>query len=71
MEKAAEIAPRVLSQAQTDAYWGVSEGTFKKLVQRGLAPAPLNLPGLDRNLFDRLEQDRAIEAARGSNEVAA
>jgi hypothetical protein len=44
----------------------VSPGTFKKLVRLGLAPAPLKLPGLDRNVFDRFELDRAMDAARQS-----
>jgi hypothetical protein len=71
MEKPAEIAPRGFSLTLAAAYWGVSPGAFKKLVRLGLAPAPLKLPGLDRQLFDRLELDRAIDAARASKEVAA
>ena len=58
------ITPRGLNIRQAAAYWGVSPGTFKKLVRRGLAPAPLKLPGLDRNVFDRFELDRAMDAAR-------
>jgi hypothetical protein len=60
------IPPRGLNIRDASAYWGVSPGTFKKLVALGLAPAPLKLPGLDRNIFDRLELDRAMDAARGS-----
>jgi hypothetical protein len=45
------IAPRGLNIRQASAYWGVSPGTFKKLVRLGLVPAPLKLPGLDRNVF--------------------
>ena len=58
------IEPRGLSISEASAYWGVSLGTFKKLVRLGLAPAPLRLPGLDRNVFDRLALDRAMDAAR-------
>lgn len=58
------ITPRGLNIRQAAAYWGVSPGTFKKLVRLGLAPAQLKLPGLDRNVFDRFELDRAIDAAR-------
>ena len=58
------IAPRGLNIRQASAYLGVSPGTFKKLVRLGLAPAPLKLPGLDRNVFDRFELDRAMDAAR-------
>jgi hypothetical protein len=53
-----------LNIRQSSAYWGVSPGTFKKFVRLGLAPAPLKLPGLDRNVFDRFELDRAMDAAR-------
>jgi hypothetical protein len=31
---------------------------------REAAPAPLKLPGLHRNVFDRFELDRAMDAAR-------
>jgi hypothetical protein len=61
-----DIEPRGLNIRLASAYWGVSPGTFKKLVRLGLAPAPLKLPGLDRNIFDRLELDRAMDAARGT-----
>ena len=64
------IAPRGLNIRQASAYWGVSPGTFKKLVGLGLAPAPLKLPGLDRNIFDKLELDRAMDAARGTGTAA-
>jgi hypothetical protein len=66
MKRLDNIAPRGLSIYQAAAYWGVSPGTFKKLVRLGLAPAPMRLPGLDRNIFDKCELDRAMNAARGS-----
>jgi hypothetical protein len=56
------IAPRGLNIHQAAAYWGVSPGTFRKLVRLGLAPAPLNLPGLDRNIWDRQALDAAMTA---------
>jgi hypothetical protein len=59
-----DIPPRGLNIRQAAAYWGVSPNTFKKLIRLGLAPAPLRLPGLDRNVFDRLELDRAMDAGR-------
>ncbi len=64
-----DIEPRGLNIRQASAYWGVSPGTFKKLVRLRIAPAPPKLPGLDRNLFDRFELDRAMDAAR-QTEVA-
>ena len=39
------LSPRGLNIRQASAYWGVSAGTFRKLVRLGLAPAPLKLPG--------------------------
>jgi hypothetical protein len=62
---------RGLNIRQAAAYWGVSPGTFKKLVRLGLAPAPMKLPGIDRNIFDRIDLDRAMDAARGNAEAAA
>jgi hypothetical protein len=56
------IPPRGLKIRQASAYWGVSPGTFRKLVRLGLAPKPLNLPGLDRNIFDRQALDEAMSA---------
>ena len=57
------VAPRGLNIRQAAAYWGVSPNTFKKLVRLGLAPpAPLKLPGLDRNIYDRQALDKAMSA---------
>ena len=64
MSKNLQIPPRGMNIRQAAAYWGVSAGTFKKLVALGIAPSPLKLPGLDRNVYDRLELDRAMDAAR-------
>jgi hypothetical protein len=56
------IAPRGLSIRQAASYWGASPNTFKKLVRLGLAPAPLKLPGLDRNIYDRVALDAAMSS---------
>ena len=56
------LSPRGLNVRQASAYWGVSPGTFRKLVRLGLAPAPLKLPGLDRNVYDRQALDDAMTA---------
>jgi hypothetical protein len=58
------ITPRGLSIRQAAAYFGVCPRTFQKLVRLGLAPAPLKLPGLDRNIFEKVALERAFEAAR-------
>jgi hypothetical protein len=56
------ILPRGLNIRQASAYWGVSPGTFKKMVRLGLAPPPLNLSGLERNIWDKHVLDRAMDA---------
>jgi hypothetical protein len=62
MSKIQTIPPRGLNIRQAASYWGVSPNTFKKLVRLGLAPAPLKLPGVDRNIYDRPQLDVAITA---------
>ena len=57
-------APRGMSGRQAAAYWGVSPGTFKKMVGLGIAPAPMKLPGIDRVIYDRNQIDTAISAHR-------
>jgi len=60
----ASLQARTLTTRQAAEYWGVSYPTFQKLVREGVAPGPLNVPGLGRMLFDREQQDRAIDALR-------
>jgi hypothetical protein len=57
--------PRGMSERQAAAYWGVSPGTFRKMRRLGLAPPPMDLPGIDRRIYDRLALDRAIESCGG------
>jgi hypothetical protein len=54
---------------ETMTYWNLSANTFRKLMQQGVAPGPLNIPGLGRHLFDREQQDRAIDALRQQSRV--
>jgi hypothetical protein len=56
------IPSRGPNTRQAASYWGVLANTFKKLVRLGLAPAPLKLPGLDRNIYDRIALDAAMSA---------
>jgi hypothetical protein len=57
------LSPRGgLNVRQASAHWGVSPDTFRKPARLGLAPAPLKLPGLDRNVYDRQALDDAIVA---------
>jgi len=60
--------PRGMSERQAAAYWGVSPGTFRKMTRLGLTPPPMDLPGIDRRIYDRLALDRAIEARGGASQ---
>jgi hypothetical protein len=60
-------SPRGLSERAAAALWGVSAGTHRKMVRLGLAPAPMNLPGIDRRIYDRQAQERAIDARSGNS----
>jgi hypothetical protein len=56
--------PRGMSRRQAAAYWGVSPGTFAKMVRLGIAPPPMTLPGISRRVYDRHAIDTAITAHR-------
>ncbi len=58
------IPARGLSIRQAAAYWDMSPGTSKKLVGLGIVPPPLKLPRLGRSVYDRVELDLAMDAAR-------
>jgi excisionase family DNA binding protein len=64
MKKSEEFPPRGLSVRQAAEYFGVSYNTFLTLVKRGQAPAPIMIPGLDRNIWYREQLDRAMDALR-------
>lgn len=49
---------------------GICPNTFRKLVRLGIAPPPLRIPGLGRDLFDKEQQDQAIRALRSEKAVA-
>jgi hypothetical protein len=53
---------RGLSIREAAKYMGVSPGTFRKLFRLGIAPAPMNLPQVNRNVYDREAIDRAMTA---------
>jgi len=69
MKRVAIIQPRMMTFKETMTYWNLSANTFRKLMQQGVAPGPLNIPGLGRHLFDREQQDRAIDALRQQSRV--
>lgn len=58
----ATIPPRGLNVRQAAKYFGVSVNTLKKLTSLGLAPAPIRLPGVWRNVYDRVALDAAMSA---------
>ena len=60
----AGVLPRNLTLRQTAEFWGVSYNTFRRLVRDGIAPPPMSVPGLGRMLFDREQQERAMDALR-------
>jgi hypothetical protein len=62
MPQIMDSPPRGMNIRAASRYWGASPNTFKKLVRLGLAPAPLKLPGLDRNIYDRQALDQAMSA---------
>jgi hypothetical protein len=57
------VIPRGFNVRQAAEYFGCSVGAFKKLVELGVAPQPINLAGLDRNIYDRLALDAALARA--------
>ena len=63
------VLPRLLTIKQTASYWGVSSNSFRKL-RNGIALGPVHTPGFNRLLFDREQQDHAIDACGKRAEVA-
>ena len=59
-----EIVPRGMSLEQAASYFGVSYGTFRTLVARGQAPAPIRIPGVDRNIWYRETLDATMDRLR-------
>ena len=64
------IPARGLTLRQAASYWGVSYNTFRKMVRLGVAPPPLHIPELGRDLFDKEQQDQAIRALRREKAAA-
>jgi hypothetical protein len=55
-------APRGMNVIAAAKYMGVSAGTFRKLVRLGIAPQPMNIPEVNRNIYDREAIDAAMTA---------
>jgi hypothetical protein len=63
------LPPRGLSRFESAAYVGVCPNTFDDIVSNGSMPMPKKIKR--RNVWDRLQVDRAIEelsVENGSNE---
>ena len=63
------VLPRLLTTKQTAFCWGAGSNSFRKL-RNGIAPRPVQTPVFNRLLFDREQQDRAIDACGKRAEVA-
>jgi len=63
------IVPRGMSLKQAAAYWGVSPNTSRKFIRDGVVPPPIRLGSKGKMIFDRIAQDRAMDAC-GKREVA-
>jgi hypothetical protein len=64
------VAPRGFNVRQAAEYWGCSVGTFKRLVKLGVAPGPIDLAGLERNIYDRRALDAALARAGSERKSA-
>ena len=60
-------APRGLNIKQASAYFGVSLGTFRKMMRLGLVPRPLQMPGMSRLIWDRDALAAAMTRLGGIN----
>jgi hypothetical protein len=69
MKSAAKIQPRIMTLEETASYWGLSANTFWQLMLQGVAPGRLDIAVFGRLLFDREQQDRAIDALRQQSRV--
>jgi hypothetical protein len=56
------ISPLGLNLNQLSSeFWGVSPTTFKRLMKLGIM-RPIDMAGMDRNIFDRQALDEAMTA---------
>ena len=55
------IAARGLNLDQASEYWGCCSSTFTKLMKLGIV-RPIDMGGIDRNVFDREALDKAMTA---------
>ena len=56
------IEPRGLSVPQGAAYYGISPNAYRRLMREGTVPQPIKIPGLDRQIIDKLQLDAVLDA---------
>ena len=59
---ASALQSRGLDVIAAAKYVGVPPSTFRKLARLDIAPQPLNIPEVNRNVYDREAIDRAMSA---------
>ena len=59
------IEPRGLSVPQAAAYYGISPTAHRRLMREGKVPQPIKIPGLDRQIIDKLQLDAALDKLSG------
>jgi hypothetical protein len=60
MKRAAKILLLTMTLEETASYWVLSGNTFRKLIQQGYAPGPLDIPGLGRLLTVRKSRKACV-----------
>ena len=56
------IEPRGLSVPKAAAYYGISPNAYRRLMREGKVPQPIKIPGLDRQIIDKLQLDAVLDA---------
>jgi hypothetical protein len=56
------IEPRGLSVPQAAAYYGISPNAYRYLMRRGVVPAPIKIPGFERQIIDKAQLDAAMDS---------
>jgi hypothetical protein len=67
---ATTIEPRGMTLNEVCAYWRVTPNTYRKLIERGIAPKGIRLSPTGKMIFDRKAVDAAMDAASKVAEVA-
>lgn len=60
------LSPRLLRRDAAAAYFGVSGGTWDKMVKEGIVPKPALRYGVRVVLWDRVDLDQSIDNLKGT-----